>query len=48
MSDLWLIEYEAACERYAASDDEESFRAELAALGFNQREIEEEIHAATA
>ena len=42
--DLWLMEYERACDNFADTDDEEAFRAEMKRLGHDPDEIEEHIH----
>lgn len=43
-SELWMIEYERVGEQFAAGEiDEETARAKLKALGFDQDEIDEHI-----
>lgn len=43
---LWLMEYEAACDAFADDGDEAEFRAKLKSLGFDPAEIDDEIWAA--
>lgn len=44
--DLWMREYEQACDDFADDDDEEAFTARLKSLGFDIDEIMDEIAAA--
>lgn len=44
--DLWLIEYEQACDAFADDEDEDALRARLKALGMDPTEIADEVAAA--
>ena len=44
--DLWMIEFESACEDFATDEDEDRLRARLKALGLDEDEIRDEIAAA--
>lgn len=43
--DLWLMEYERACDAFIENGDEEALSAELKRLGFDADEIRDEIAA---
>lgn len=45
--DLWISEYERACEDFASDGDEALFRSRLSGLGFAPHEVAEKIDLAT-
>ena len=41
--DLWMQEYEDACEAFINNEDADDFTARLKRLGFDPHEIDDEI-----